>query len=94
MFRLLYDAVAQRLSRPVVRDRDLTREVWAPDSYGWWLPNPREARLGRWARRSRAAGYRLPFPDDDEVCGPDAAPSQQPLRETSDDMVRAYVLRP
>ncbi|KUM72386.1 hypothetical protein [Streptomyces curacoi] len=93
MFRLLYDAVAQLFSRPAVNDRDLARETRTPDPYTWRLPNPRDARWRRWAKRSRAAGYRLPFPHDDE-CWSAALPSQRPLWETSYDVVRPYVLRP
>ncbi|MFJ5264324.1 hypothetical protein ACIQAC_28075 [Streptomyces sp. NPDC088387] len=95
MFRRLYDAVAGLLGRPrpVDDDRDLAGEVRTPDPYVWRLPDPYAARWRRWARRSRAAGYRLAFPRDEEcwVCEP---PAREPRWETSDDVVRAYVLRP
>ncbi|MFE7271296.1 hypothetical protein [Streptomyces sp. NPDC057623] len=93
MFRRVYDAVARLLSRPAVDERDLAGEVRAPDPYVWRLPNPRDARWHRWAKRCRAAGYRLPFPQDEE-CWPAALPSRRSLWETSDDVVRPYVLRP
>jgi hypothetical protein len=93
MLRLLYDAVARLLNRPAVHDRDLAREVRTPDPYVWRLPNPSVARWRRWARRSRAAGHRLPFPEDEE-CWSAALPAQRSLWETSDDVVRPYVLRP
>lgn len=93
MFRLVYDAVARLRSRPAVREQDLGPDVRAADPYVWRLPNPRDARWHRWARRSRAAGYRLPFPQD-EACWSTALPSRRPLWETSDGVVRPYALRP
>ncbi|MFG2885886.1 hypothetical protein ACGFYV_26935 [Streptomyces sp. NPDC048297] len=74
-------------------DRNLAREVRAPDPYVWQLPNPRDARWRRWARRNRAAGHRLPFPRDEEYWTTAVTPGA-PLWEAADDVVRPYVLRP
>ncbi|WP_079056535.1 hypothetical protein [Streptomyces caeruleatus] len=92
MFRLLYDAVARLLGRPAVRERDLAREVRAPDPYVPRLPNPHDARWRRWARRNRAAGRYLAFLPE-EACWqlPPRHPGP-PLWRGGDDPVRLYVL--
>lgn len=65
----------------------------ADQPHAWRLPNPHDARWRRWAKRFRAAGHRLPFPRDEERWQI-PAPARTPLWETSDDVVRPYVLRP
>ncbi|MGY4739927.1 ATP-binding protein [Streptomyces sp. ATMOS53] len=88
MFRWIRKALAG----PEVDDLDPAREVPAPDPYVWPLPDPREARWRRWARRSRAAGRRLPFPREEE-CWRMPVPRMSHW-EAGDEVVRLYVLRP
>lgn len=56
-------------------------------------PSPYDARWRRWFKRCRAAGRWLPFPRDEE-CWQAPPRATAPLRETADDVVRPYVLRP
>ncbi|MDQ0582447.1 hypothetical protein [Streptomyces rishiriensis] len=95
MFRRIYEALAglRHKNGPVPndRDRDAGREVRMPDPYVWRLPDPREARWRRWARRNRAAGHRLPFPRE-EACWQTRARPRKPLWEGDDDVVRLYVV--
>ncbi len=98
MFRLVHETVARlltlpRVSGPVPNDWDLAQEARTPDPYVWRLPSPGDARWRRWAKRSRAAGYHLPFPHDEECWGA-SLPAAAPLWASSDDVVRPYVLRP
>lgn len=98
MFRRLYESATRLLARPrasdpLVNDLDLAQDVREPDPYIWRLPNPYDARWRRWARRSRAAGYRLPFPCREE-CWQGPARPQAPSWSTDDGVVRPYVLRP
>lgn len=93
MFRTVRDAVARLLPGAAPSDGDLGREVRTLDPYVWQLPNPHDARWRRWARRCRAAGHQLAFLRDEECWRtPTWAPA--PLWETTDDVVRPYVLRP
>lgn len=99
MFRRVYDAVARRLlsrpyrSRPTGEHTDPTREDRAPGPHVWRLPDPRDARWRRWAKRNRSAGHRLPFPRDEECWrAPVPARPRAPLWEAEDDVVRPYVL--
>lgn len=97
MLRRLLDALARRCSRSAplneVNDRDPAREARTPDPYVWRLPNPHDARWGRWGKRCRAAGRHLPFPDE-EVCWQVTRRPRPPSWRTDDDVVRPYVLRP
>ncbi|MER6089265.1 hypothetical protein [Streptomyces bluensis] len=95
MFRRVRDALARVLGRPrssspAVNDLGLAGEVRPPDSYVWQLPDPRDARWRRWAKRSRATGHRLPFPRDEECWHIRTHPGT-PLWEATDDVVRLYV---
>ncbi|WP_158692728.1 hypothetical protein [Streptomyces roseochromogenus] len=97
MFRLVYDALARLFVKPrsgntSVADLEIAREVQTPDPYVWRLPSPYDARWRRWSKRSRAAGHRLPFPHDEE-CWQSPPPALAPLWESSDDVVRPYVLK-
>lgn len=99
MFRRLYEAAARLLSgrradRTAVNDWAHSQETRTPDPYVWRLPSPYDARWRRWAKRSRATGHRLPFPCDEEYWTAPPSPPRGPLWETSDDVVRPYVLRP
>ncbi|MFF3503688.1 hypothetical protein [Streptomyces sp. NPDC003247] len=94
MLRPVRDAVVRLLGRTKADERNPVREVRAPDPYVWRLPNPRDARWRRWAKRSRAAGRCLPFPCDGEACWQSPPPPRPPAWQTDDDVVRAYVLRP
>ncbi|WP_432032682.1 hypothetical protein [Streptomyces antibioticus] len=91
MFRRIYEALTRR--RTQVEPPPPAEEVRAPDPYVWRLPDPYEARWRRWAKRSRAAGYRLPFPAE-EACWQTPARPAEPRWTTTDDVVRPYVLRP
>ena len=99
MLRWAHDALTILVGRPragdhVEDDRDLTREVRTPDPYVWRLPDPHAARWRRWARRSLAAGHRLPFPRDED-CWQTPPPTRAPTSwGSSDDVVRLYVPRP
>ncbi len=97
MFRPVRDALVGLFTRPrsgghAVSDWELSAEVRTPDPYVWRLPDPGEARWRRWAKRSRAAGYRLPLPGAEE-CWNVPEPPVRPHRWDSadDDMVRLYV---
>ncbi|MCX4881639.1 hypothetical protein [Streptomyces sp. NBC_00847] len=99
MFRLLYEYAARLLTRPCSNSGP-AQDSWClaqepprvPDPYVWRLPNPYDARWGRWAKRSRAAGRYLPFPPV-EACW-QRPPRAQPQRwRTDEDPVRPYVLR-
>jgi hypothetical protein len=96
MFRRVYDVLARPLgrrrpSRTAVDYPGPSEEVRAPDPYVRRLPNPRDARWRRWAKRNRAAGHRLPFLRDEE-CWHTPSHSSSPLWETTDGVVRPYVL--
>ncbi|MFI9247038.1 hypothetical protein ACIGXF_31705 [Streptomyces sp. NPDC053086] len=96
MLRTLREALTRLFTRPASSGTapiDLAREVRAPDPYVWRLPDPYDARWRRWARRSRAAGHRLPLPRDEE-CWQAPPTARAPLWESSEDVVRPYVLRP
>ncbi|MFB0618654.1 hypothetical protein [Streptomyces sp. AGS-58] len=93
MFRTVRNALARLSPGAAPSRQDLGREVRLPDPYVWRLPNPHDARWRRWARRSRAAGHRLPHLRDEE-CWQTPRPAPAPLWETSDEVVRPYVLRP
>ncbi|MGX1270701.1 hypothetical protein RKD18_003895 [Streptomyces phaeoluteigriseus] len=96
MLRRLCDAVTRLLTRARPHNppmADLAQEVRAPDPYVWRLPSPHDARWRRWAKRSRAAGHRLPFPCREE-CWEATARPRSPSWSTDDDVVRPYVLRP
>ncbi|MEU6508610.1 hypothetical protein [Streptomyces sp. NPDC046942] len=95
MFRRTYDALACLLGRarpttPTVNYPDHASEMRTPDPYVGPLPNPRDARWHRWAKRNRAAGHWLPFPRDEE-CWHTPTHPDTPLWETTDDVVRPYV---
>ncbi|MFD9432589.1 hypothetical protein [Streptomyces sp. NPDC060002] len=95
MFRRIHEAFAGlRHKNGLVAnewDWDAVPDVRTPDPYVWRLPDPREARWRRWARRSRAAGHCLPFPQE-EACWQTPARPRNPPWEASDDVVRLYVL--
>ncbi|MEU0049433.1 hypothetical protein [Streptomyces sp. NPDC006309] len=93
MFRTVRNAFARLSPGAAPSDGDLAGEVRTPDPYVWRLPNPHDSRWRRWARRSRAAGHRLAFLHDEE-CWQAPTPARAPLWETTDDVVRPYVLRP
>lgn len=94
MLRRIYDALARlRPRRPAPSVQDLAQEARTPDPYVWRLPSPHQARWRRWARRNRAAGHRLPLLPDEE-CWHKPRHTRGPRWETSDDVVRPYVLRP
>ncbi|OQR63719.1 hypothetical protein B6E66_12295 [Streptomyces maremycinicus] len=94
MFRRIYEAFAglRHKDAPAAhdRERDTVPRARVPDPYVWRLPDPREARWRRWARRSRAAGHCLPFPQE-EACWQSPARPREPLWEAADDVVRPYV---
>lgn len=97
MLRRVHDALARLLGRPrssspAVNALALAGEVRPPDPYAWQLPNPRDARWRRWAKRNRAAGHRLPFPRDEERWHIRTHP-HVPLWEATDDVIRPYILR-
>ncbi|GAA3802797.1 hypothetical protein GCM10022403_041070 [Streptomyces coacervatus] len=97
MFRLLYDCAVRLFTRSrsngclAPGDWALTQESRVPDPYVWRLPNPYDARWRRWARRNREAGHRLPFLCDEECWRVPARPREFRW-ETSDDVVRPYVV--
>ncbi|MEV6943924.1 hypothetical protein AB0N07_18355 [Streptomyces sp. NPDC051172] len=73
-------------------DWNLAAEPRAPDPYVWRLPGPYDARWRRWARRNRAAGFRLALPGDEECWHiPTRSGTGMPLWEAADDVVRPYV---
>ncbi|MFF7736161.1 hypothetical protein [Streptomyces sp. NPDC007984] len=98
MFRQLYEAAARlidrwRAGRTALNPLVPSQEARAPAPYVRRLPSPYEARWRRWAKRCRATGYRLP-PLCDDAYWPTPRPPRRPRREATDDVVRAYVLRP
>lgn len=94
MFRRIHEALAglwhKNVPVPNDRDRDTVSEARTPDPCVWRLPDPCEARWRGWARRNRAAGHCLPFPQE-EACWQCPARPRNPLWEAADDVVRLYV---
>ncbi len=90
MFRQAYETAARLLTRRAALTP--VREIPTSGPPVHRLPNPRDARWRRWAKRSRAAGYRLPLPRDEECWRVPTRPGP-PLREVTEDPVRTYVLR-
>ncbi|MFJ4620022.1 hypothetical protein [Streptomyces sp. NPDC088812] len=93
MLRSVRDAVLRLLTRTKAQQGNLALEVRAPDPYVGRLPNPRDARWRRWAKRCRAAGHYLPFPCED-ACWEVPDQPRPSSWQTEDDVVRPYVLRP